>query len=309
MRGSFRQSSPTCACLAGALSLLCLTGCRWNEAVYNPDGSRIAYQRGNVQAVLQQLEERHTAVQTVGARLSITLYGTDKNNKEIEHALVGAYLGDKDGNMRLRITLPTNQLILDMGRHGDIVEVNLPRKDRYFRGKLKDLLDNQSQLTLLAHIGNAPDLFFPCASTPHSIGQRITYSNSRETVNVIEKSNYIRRRARRATLSPDQPVVEDLDVYDRFGREVGMVRYFDYQFPALEDKAILVGHPAKDPLPPYPGRIALCPHNSAFKLVLHVEEFFLNEPITPSRFEVPPPENGKTLDLGTALKKSGNLWD
>jgi len=288
------------------LALLLLPGCWLNEAVYRADGSKIAYGRPRLEVVLEDLDKRREALQTVAARLNITLYDTDKNK---EAALVGAYLGDKDGNMRLRITAVTNQLVLDMGRHKDTVDVYLPRKGRYFQGRFQDLLDNQSQLTLLAHVGNARDLFFPRAWTPRAVGRRVTLTNSRETVNVIEKPNIIRRRSRRLTLAPEEAVIEDMEVYDRFGREVGMVRYFDYRFPAAEDEPILVGHPVKEADPPYPGRIALCPHNSAYKLVMQVEELILNATITASKFEVPLPENTKVLDLGHALKKSGNLWE
>lgn len=261
--------------------------------------------RAQLERLLEQLKERRTLVETVAVRLNFTLYDNQKNK---EHALVGAYLGDKDGNMRLRITAVTNHLVLDMGRHGDKVEVHLPRKDRFFAGKLDDLLNNQSQLTLLAHVGNAHDLFFPCAWTANAVGRMIAGNNGRAIVNVIEKPSVIRRRSRRLTMSPNLPMVEDLEAYDRYGREVGLVRYFDYQFPAgvaatsaggLQDAANL----------PYPGRIALCPHGSAYSLVMQVEEFILNAEITPSKFDVERPEEVKVLDLGHALKKSGSLWD
>jgi hypothetical protein len=264
--------------------------------------------REQVERVLEELVARRSTVQTVGVRLNLTLYDCDKNK---ETPLVGAYIGDKDGNMRLRITAVTNQLVLDMGRHGDKVEVYLPRKDRFFSGNPKDLLNHQSQLTLLAHIGNALDLFFPCASTPASVGRTITCNDSRKIVSVLEKPNYIRHRARRLTLAPNLPVVEDMEVYDRYGREVGVVKYRDYVFPEWGAEIATSGPlvPGDPPEPPHPGRIALCPYGIPHSLVMQVEEFILNEAITPSRFDVPRPEDQKVQDLGRALKKSGNLWD
>jgi len=278
------------------------------ESGNNHNGARKGNGREQFERVLEEVAARRSTVQTVGARVNLTLYDSEKNK---EHPLVGAYIGDKDGNMRLRITAVTNQLVLDMGRHGDKVEVYLPRKDRFFSGQLKDLLDNQSQLTLLAHIGNALDLFFPCASTPKCVGHRITCNDSRRIVSVLEKPNYIRRCSRRLTMAPNLPIVEDMEVYDRFGREVGVVKYRDYVFPEWGAEVasagpVVAGDP---PDPPHPGRIALCPHGSPHSLVMQVEEFILNEAITPSRFDVPRPEDQKVQDLGRALKKSGNLWD
>jgi len=278
------------------------------ESGSNRNGSRKDNGREQLERVLAELDARRSGVQTVGAVLNLTLYDSEKNK---ERRLVGQYIGDKDGNMRLRITAVTNQLVLDMGRHDDKVEVNLPLKDRFFSGRLKDLLDNQSELTLLAHVGNALDLFFPCASTPKAVGRTITCNDSRKIVSVLEKPNYIRRRSRRLTLAPNLPTVEDMDVYDRFGREVGVVKYRDYSFPEWGAEVaaagpVVTGDP---PAPPHPGRIALCPHGSPFSLVMQVEELKLNEMISSSGFDVPRPENQKVQDLGRALKKSGNLWD
>ncbi|MGD0090501.1 MAG: hypothetical protein ABSE73_11330, partial [Planctomycetota bacterium] len=192
----------------------------------------------------------------------------------------------------------------------DKVEVYLPRKDRYFSGKFADLRDNQSQLTLLAHIGNALDLFFPCAETPKSVGRKIICNDSRRIVSVLEKPDYIRHIARRLTLAPSSPTVEDMEVYDRFGREVGVVRYLEYTPPEWPGQLAASGRVADDPpVTCHPGRIALCPHSSPYILLLQVEEFILNEPIDPAKFDVPRPEDQKVRDLRKALKNSGNLWD
>jgi hypothetical protein len=277
------------------------------SAGWSKESSRKDNGREQVEKVLAELATRRAAVQTVGAVLNLTLYDSEKNK---ERRLVGQYIGDKDGNMRLRITATTNQLVLDMGRHEDKVEVNLPLKNRFFSGRPKDLLDNQSELTLLAHIGNALDLFFPCARTAKDVGHTISCNDSRKIVSVLEKPSFIRRRARRLTLAPNLPIVEDMEVYDRFGREVGVVKYRDYVFPEWVEVADAGPVATGDaPALPRPGRIALCPHGSPYSLVLQIEEFKLNEVISPSGFDVPRPEKQKVLDLGRALKKTGNLWD
>jgi hypothetical protein len=306
-RSSHRVATPRLvALLAGLLSLAVPFG--WaSEGGAKEKGAQKSNGREQVERVLEELMRRRSTVQTVAARLNLTLYNSDKNK---EYPLVGVYVGDKDGNMRLRITAVTNQLILDMGRRDDKVEVYLPRKDRYFRGKLKDLLDNQSQLTLLAHIGNARDLFFPCAETPKSMGRAITCNDSRKIVSVFEKPNYVRHRSRRLTLASGAPVVEDQEVYDRFGREVGVVRYREYTPAEWAGQLAATGQVADNPPAIcHPGLIALCPHGGPHSLLLQIEEFILNEPVDPSKFDVPCPEDQKVRDLGKALKNSGSLWD
>jgi outer membrane lipoprotein-sorting protein len=289
------------ALLTAAAALCFVSGCKMNEAVYHSDGSRIIYMRPPLMQVIEELDERHLAVQSVAARLNVTLVDTEKNK---EYQLSGIYLGDKNGNMRLRITATTGQLVIDMGTHGEKVDVWLPRKGRYFQGKPQDLLNNQSQLSLLAHAGGARDLFFPRAWTAAATERRVTFNNGREVVSVIEKPSFIRRRSRRLTMAPESPVVEQVEVYDRFGREVGTLRYSDYRFPEPDEKT-----QTDDGGIAYPGKIILCSHNGTQRLEMQVEEINLNVPIEEGKFSVPQPENTKVLDMGSALKRSGSLWE
>lgn len=279
-----------------------LSGCRMNEAVYRQDGSRIVYMRPPLMRVVEELDERHMAVNSVVAKMNVTLIDTEKNK---EFALLGVYLGDKDGNMRFRITATGGQLVLDMGVHEEAVDVWLPRKNRFFQGKQIDLLNNQSQLSLLAHAGACRDLFFPRAWTDAATERRVTYNNGREVVNVIEKPSFIRRRSRRLTLAPETPTVECVEIYDRFGREVGAVRYSDYRFPDPDEQD---AHAEGVGLT-YPGKIILCSHDGIHRLEMQVEEVNINSEIDTTKFSLTKPENTKVLDLGSALKRAGNLWD
>lgn len=288
--------------LLGLSCLLALTGCRQNQAVYNNDGSRIIYMRPPLMRVVEELDERHLAVGSVCSRLNIVLRDHEKNK---EWNLVGTYLGDKDDNMRLRICATGGQLILDMGIHKDDVTLNLPRKGRYFKGAHADLMNNQSQLQMFAHIGGCRDLFFPRAWSPNAIERRVAVANGREVVSVIEKPSFIRKKSRRLTLSPDYPIVETVDVYDRYGREVGTLRYDSYTFPdrdEIDERGAGFGLP-------YPARLTLIAHNGTHSLEMNVEEIQINSEIDTDKFDVPVPENGKVLDLGGALKRAGSLWE
>ncbi|MFH0940184.1 MAG: hypothetical protein V1899_13030 [Planctomycetota bacterium] len=289
--------------LLPALLLVALSGCHINEAVYRYDGSRIVYLRSPLMKVMDELNERHLSAQTVVARLNVILRNNEKNK---ETPLTGVYLGDKDGNLRLQLTASTGKIILDMANHNNTVDVWLPLKSRYFQGKRQDLLNNsQCQLSLIAHVGRARDLFFPRAWSDGAIEYRVTYQNGREVISVLEKPNFIRRRSRRITLAPESACVEMMEVYDKFGREVGIVTYSDYRFPesntelAAEQNCPLI----------YPGCVKLHSPDGMFTLEFYVEEFILDSPIAASKFEVPKSENSKILNLGQALKHSGNLWE
>jgi hypothetical protein len=295
-----RRSIFRCMTALTVLALpVLLGGCRMNEAVYNRDGSRIIYMRPPLMKVVDELDERHKAVESVVARLNVTLRD---NEKQKEYPLSGVYLGDKDGNMRLRITHESNHVILDMGIHGDQVDVNLPRKNRFFQGKKADLLaSSKCELSLFAHAGCAPDLFFPRAWSEFALERRVTYQNGREIISVIEKPNFIRRRSRRLTLAPESSSVEMLEVYDKFGREVGNIEYSDYVFPDQDD-------PNSCQLL-RPGKIIMQSNDRMHTLEFSIEELILNSAIPMDKFSVPLPENGKSLDLGQALKRGNALWE
>jgi hypothetical protein len=280
-----------------------LGGCRMNQAVYNTDGSRIVYMRPPLMRVVEELDERHLAAKSVCSRMNVVLRDHEKNK---EWNLIGTYLGNSLNDMRLRITATGGQLVLDMSIRGDEVCVWLPRKNRYFRGSHQDLQNNQSQLQIFAHVGSCRDLFFPRAWSPAAIERRVTVANGREVVSVIEKPSFIRKKSRRLTLSPEYPVVEAVDVYDKYGREVGTLRYDEYTFPdpdEVDEKGAAFGLT-------YPSKITLLTHDGSHSLEMQVEEILINQDIDPAKFDVPPPDGKcEILDLGNALKHTGSLWE
>ena len=282
-----------------ALPLLC--GCRMNEAVYAPNGDRICYMRAPLVKVVEELDDRHLAADSVAASLNVTLHDAEKNK---DFQLVGTYLGDKNGNLRLQIKATTGQTILDLGCFNGQMDVWLPRKNRFFQGQRQELLNvSECQLSLLAHVGACRDLFFPRAWSANAIERRVTYEHGREIISVIEKPSFIRKRSRRLTVAPESSTVESVEVYDKFGREVGTVNYADYKMPG--DK-----QPEADALGLlYPGRIVLQSHNAAHTLDLQIDEIDFNCDIAPEKFRVPQQDHQRILDLGKQLKHSATLWE
>jgi hypothetical protein len=311
-----------------AAAALGLSGCRMNEAVYQ-GGTRIGLPRTTLAGVIEELDDRHCQAETVGARLNLTLHDA---RKQTDVALLGVYAGDKSGNMRLRITATTNNLVLDMGRHGDTVEVYLPRQSRYFRGPAADLCEHRSDLALLANIGAATDLFYPRPWTPDATERTWSLDRGRETVCVTSMATSSRgaggvrpvlvlpglgsalpgRLLRRMAVAPNAAEITEVEVFDRVGGRIGAVCYGDYCFPQREAEPVLLycQPPAPTPVsPPYPRRILLRPDSGNYTLELATEQLFFNAPIQASRFEVPVPEDAKVLELGAALKRTTNLWE
>ena len=283
------------------VALALLSGCRMNEAVYAPNGDRIVYMRPPLVKVVEELDERHLAADSVCASLNVTLHDNEKNKV---YQLVGTYLGDKNGNLRLQIKATTGQTILDMGVHKDQMDVWLPRKGRFYRGNRQDLLNaSECQLALFAHIGAARDLFFPRAWTANAIERRVTFEHGREVISVIEKPGFIRKRARRLTVAPESATVESVEVYDKYGREVGTVAYSDYKMPGE-------GQPEADALGLlYPNRIVLQSHNATHTLELEIDQVDFNMDISEEKFHVKLPENQRVLDLDQKLRRCVNLWE
>ncbi len=83
------------------------------------------------------------------------------------------------------------------------------------------------------------------------------------------------------------------------------VRYGDYRFPEPDEQD---AHAEGIGLT-YPGKIVLCSHDGIHRLEMSVEEVNINTEIDATKYTLPKPENVKSLDLGAALKRAGNLWD
>lgn len=289
--------------LLTAGSVWLFAGCAADAHRRVPDPTPVAYDRPSLVKVMEELDERRYAVETLVVRTNVVLHDHVKNKKV---GLNGAYLGDKDGNLRLQIRY-NETVIMDLGIHGDTVDLWLPRKNRYFRGTRKDLLAaNECELSLLAHAGNMPDLFFPRAWTAENASvetqRRGGFEGGREVVKVYERPGIKWRCVRMLHISMEQPVAEQVDVYSRNEKSVGCIQYDDYRFPGPSAGEI-------KRTPTYPGRVTLVNADKSRSLEMNVEELIPNTPIDTEKFEVKVPEGQKILDLGQHLGSGKSLWE
>lgn len=248
--------------------------------------------------VVRELDERRKDTQTVVARLTVVLHDVARDR---EVTLNGAYLGDAQGNLRLRLK-HGESLLIDLSFCGDEVGLWLPRRERFFRGTRMDVLAHgDNDLTLLALAGNAHDLFFPRAWTARAVERRLRVAQGREFITVLEGEGPACRRVRRLALSPSQPVVDQQEILGVAGRVLGCIQYADYRFPgprAGESTGLI-----------YPGRLVLTPRNEQRSIEMLVEELHVNTPIPATKFAVEVPAEQKILPLGVSLSSTRSLWE
>lgn len=283
--------------------VLLLAGCSADVNRRLPDPTPVAYDRPSLVKVMEEMDERRYAVETLVVRTNVILHD---HVKKKDVGLNGAYLGDKDGNVRLQIRY-NESTIMDLAIRGDTVQLLLPRKNRYFQGSKKDLLAaSECELCLLAHVGNMPDLFFPRAWTIETANvetqRRGGFESGQEVVKVYERPGIKWRCVRAIHISMEQPVASQVDVFNRSEKSIGCIKYEDYRFPG----------PAAGEIkrtPPYPGRVTLVTGDGNRSLEMNVEELIPNTPIDSEKFEIKPPEGMKVLNLGEQLGSGKSLWE
>lgn len=284
-----------------AAALFCVVGCgfrRAGEKTTEPPQVRF---RGPLRQLLAELDGRFTRVRTVRARLDVLLVD---NNKRKDYELDGKYFGDAGGNLRLQIQ-GGGHTVMDLAFNGVRAYIHLPRKKRFLYGGRRELLDaSENEFSLLAHAGQARDLFFPRPWTKHAVERRLVKESGREVINVIEQPAVQRVRVRRITLSPDLPVIESQEVFNRRGRYVGLIEYFDYRFPS------------RTPVPdgtevsePYPRLLRLTGADGRWTLQLKVVKLEVNKPIPARNFRIRTPAGLKAERLSEFLKRGAKFWE
>lgn len=309
--------------LLGCGLLLLLTGCAADQYRRLPDPTPITYDRISIRQLMEELDERRNGIEDAAVRLNLVLRDNAKNK---EHGLSGIYLGDKAGNMRLRMTY-SEHLVLDLAIHGETVDLWLPRKGRYYRGTRKDLLAAPDcELSLFAYVGQVHELFFPRAWTEQAVERRVRMEGVREVISVLERPGLRRRCVRRVVISPEQPVVEEMAIYNRNDKSLGMIQYADYRFPGP-----LAGARDKSSIGvPWPGRVVLFTADKNRSLQMDVEELTINRSIPLAKYEIEVPCEESTeprsdhegsgtkaglgkslpiLNLGDALQGGKSLWE
>lgn len=282
-------------------TLLLLSGCEIARYARLPDPRPEPYCRASIAKVMEEMDDRRNSVNTVVARLNLVMKDVTTGKQQ---ALWGAYLGDKQGDMRLRVKYQ-EKLLLDLSMHGEAVDLWLPLKNKYYRGTQADVgQTNGNELALLVQVGNVHDLFFPRAWTDEAVERRVKVEDGMEVVSVLERPSFVRRKVRQLVISPEDPVAQEMRVFDRKGQPIGSVVYNDYRFPG--PRAGETEEPAAGV--PYPGRLTLVGADHKRELQMDIEEINVNTPVQPKHFDIAVPEGVRVEDLGEALRSGKSPW-
>jgi len=251
--------------------------------------------------VLDTLDTRGEDVHNVVAQLRVVMHDA-RRSRDVN--LTGAYIGDRDGNLRLRLQYGEST-ILDLSIRGDEAMLWLPRKQRCYKGKRAEILaSSEAELALVALAGNARDLFFPHGWSASATDRTSMVDRERDVVCVYEARGEKRVFARKLWLNPAQPVVDKLDVLGPNGKTLGSLKYEDYRFPAAGREAN-----SEAPKVPYPARVRLANADATRGLDLEVDELFVNTELTPARFVIKLPEGQTVEDMGAVLRSGHKLWE
>lgn len=301
---SEKRLTYTCACGKLALlsaALLLVSGCQIARYARLPDPRPEPLRRAPIAKVMEEMDQRRNAVNTVVARLNIVLKDEVTGKQQ---TLWGAYLGDRQGNMRMRVKYQ-EKLLLDLSMFGDRVDLALPLKGKYYRGARSDVgKTSGNELALLVQVGNVHDLFFPRAWTDHAVERRVKVEEGYEVVSVMERPSLVRRKVRQLMISTEDPVAEEMKVFDQKGHPIGTVVYNDYRFPG--PRAGEAPEPAASV--PYPGRLTLVGAEGARSMQMDIEEMTINTPVESKHFDITVPEDGRMEDLGEVLRSGRNPW-
>ncbi|GMV83909.1 MAG: hypothetical protein AMXMBFR7_50930 [Planctomycetota bacterium] len=253
--------------------------------------------------VLKDLAGRRATVRTVVTRLDLVFYDHVKNRKL---GLSGFLFGGPDGDMRLRIS-NGDAVVMDLSYSGTEVSLYLPKKERFFRGSRKEVLESRGNiLALLAHVGTVADLFFPRLGMKLDEIGPARNEQGFDLVTAAETEGGARRETRRLYISRLEPVCSRLEVLDGSEHALGSVVYADYRFPAPAGSP----KPDAEPQPVHPRQVTLSTAENERALEMTVQEIILQEaPIPKAKFELNPPAELPIRSLSEQLKSSKGLWD
>ncbi|MBE7467506.1 MAG: hypothetical protein HS116_28865 [Planctomycetes bacterium] len=253
--------------------------------------------------VLKEMAVRRAAIRTVVTRLDLVFYDHVKNRKL---GLNGFLFGGADGDMRLRIS-NGDAVVMDLSYRGNEVSLYLPKRERFFRGSRKEVLEsNGNILALLAHVGTVADLFFPRLGMKLDAIGPARSELGFDLVTAAETEGGVRRETRRLYISRMEPVCSRLVVLDRTEHAMGSVVYADYRFPAPSGSS----KPDAAPQPVHPRQVTLSTADNERALEMTVQEIILQEaPIPKAKFELNPPAELPIRSLSEQLKSSKGLWD
>lgn len=184
-----------------------------------------APEASQVRQMIQTLDRSAFFVNTVSARMNVTI----KRGGTKAMSLDGVYVGDANGNLRLRLTGLFGILAMDVTVKDGTMTCWMPTKKLLVQASREELMnDAHSELAVLAAVGQARELFFP---RPWADGatQRRLYANDTDMRIGVFGGSSGRSCLRDYSIDPVENAVRSLDVLTERGESIGHIDYAQYQ--------------------------------------------------------------------------------
>lgn len=178
-----------------------------------------------VKQMLQSLDRSAFFVNTVTARMNVTI----KRGGSKAMTLDGVYMGDANGNLRLRLTGMFGILAMDVIIKDGQLTCWMPTKKLLVQATREELLeDAHSELAVLAAVGQARELFFPRPWADGATQRRMYSGDSEVRIGVFGGASG-RSCLRDYALDTAENAIRSLDVLTERGETIGRVDYAQYQ--------------------------------------------------------------------------------
>ena len=277
-----------------------LPGCALESVIRRNVPVPLADGPARVVQVIEDLDERRRTFESVSASLHAVL-----EYKGRAYDMQGAYLGDKAGNLRLRLTY-RDAVFVDIAFMDEQVDLYLPRKKARYRGTRADVLGGSNHaLYLLAAAGSVQNLFYPHAWSPQAVERRFRTENGLSLVSVFERPGVSPRCAFRLALSPHASVTEWAEFFQHDENSVGSVRYDQYSASAILGQSGTTEHA----VPAYPRRIKLVTASGETALCMAVQTISFNQDLAPAKFVLDSNSDVPILELSSMTAQGVSLWE
>jgi hypothetical protein len=237
-------------------------------------------------------------VNTVSARMSVTIRrGNDKGT-----TLDGVYIGDSNGNLRMRLTGLFGILAMDVTVKDGTLTCWMPTKKLLVQATRDELLDDaHSELAVLAAVGQARELFFP-RPWAEGAAQRRLYAGENESFVGIFGGPTGKECLREYSIDMDSSRITQMLAYSAAGETIGRVEFAQYQpLTKLDSK----GEKDEEWRGAFHVPKSLKLSDGAGRLTLDctLEGLKINEPLKATAFDMDMPK-GVTPQKAQALEKA-----
>ena len=261
--------------------------------------------RAIVESLITEIDCRRQPVHSLDMRLKVTL----TNAKGSDLNLNASYIGNVEGNARLRLTGLFNVLAMDVVQLGDRITCWMPLQKKAITGSRRELItDGQSELALLSAVGGVCELFFPRPWASEAVQRRAIFDGGQVVINVFGRSQTLGCGLRRFVLDPGQKTVATQDIFNSRNDSIGRIEYLEFCRLSTFIKQSSNLDKNVDGSALIPQTVRLANTNGRITLKLKVENIVVNQPLSADAFCIDFPRNQAIRDIGEMLKLGEPLF-